>query len=238
MFSINRDWQAAADCALKLSQECKWSPATNMYQYASFLSMLMEEENRPELRPKIVAALKQVPELRARYAGKTIPPEKFALIKAERYFEDEELVLPAFELFLIWNVFTNSAERPEILTPILEQIVEKMDIIWMSSSNKDEKYFVLMLLQGVCLRQMKRFDEAQECFLTIIHNQDYIELDNYVPPHAAFELGMTHLDLGNYNEAKIWLDKARDDYSGFIIESSVHLRIHGALNKLKALRLT
>ena len=51
--------------------------------------------------------------------------------------------------------------------------------------------------------------------------------------HAAFELGMTYKAMGSLDEAKEWLTKARDSYTGFLIETLVHLRIHGALGKIK-----
>lgn len=45
--------------------------------------MIMEDEGRPELRDKIDDAMRRIPEIRVRYAGKTIPPEKFAVAMAE-----------------------------------------------------------------------------------------------------------------------------------------------------------
>lgn len=52
--------------------------------------MIMEEENRPELRKVIDDAMESVPKLRARFAGKTIPPEKYAITMAERYNNGEK----------------------------------------------------------------------------------------------------------------------------------------------------
>lgn len=48
--------------------------------------------------------------------------------------------------------------------------------------------------------------------------------------------GLTYIDLEEYDLAKIWLVRARDTYTGFLVESLVHLRIHGALAKLRQLR--
>ena len=40
---------------------------------------------------------RSVPSLRVRYAGKTLPPEKYCLVRSEKYFRQKEaLVLPAF----------------------------------------------------------------------------------------------------------------------------------------------
>lgn len=181
---------------------------------------------------------RKVPELRNRIAGKTLPPEKFAIIKATKYIQEHELghdhgdfLLPAFELFYIWNVYGNSAENPTILNPILDRIESKLRTL--SKSSENDNYFILLLLKGVVLRNLRRSDEALELFNEILSSEDRIKTANYVAPHAAFELGMTFLDLGNCKDAKKWLTKARDDYSGFLVEALVHLRIHGAMSKLK-----
>ena len=54
-----------------------------------------------------------------------------------------------------------------------------------------------------------------------------------MPPHAALELGLSYVKTGQMDKAKSWLEKARTDYSGFLIESLVHLRVHGALQAIR-----
>ena len=40
---------------------------------------------------------RRVPQLKQRFAGKTIPPEKYVCVNAEKYFtQNESLPLPAF----------------------------------------------------------------------------------------------------------------------------------------------
>lgn len=62
--------------------------------------------------------------------------------------------------------------------------------------------------------------------------------DTYIPPHAAFELGLTYMKVDKLDDAKLWLEKARDNYQGFLIESMVHLRVHGALQTIKKMEQT
>lgn len=58
--------------------------------------MIMVEHNRPELQAEISQLLRQVPDLRVRFAGKTVPAEKFAIVQSQRYFNhNNQLVLPA-----------------------------------------------------------------------------------------------------------------------------------------------
>ena len=42
------------------------------------------------------------------------------------------------------------------------------------------------------------------------------------------ELGLTHLVLDNLTEARYWLEKAKKDYSGYLLETIVHFRVHTA----------
>src|SRR5690349_21639111 len=157
-----------------------------MHQMASFLYMIMEEENRQdELMHKVRECYSHVKDLRTRYGGKTVPLEKFAIEKSRRFIEDnEEPVLPAFELFYIWNIYGNSAGKEEILNPLLERLKDKMN-----DMKREDSYYVCLLQKGVCLRLMGKMDRASDCFNEIIDNQDAIRKDNYIPPHAAFELG-------------------------------------------------
>lgn len=46
------------------------------------------------------------------------------------------------------------------------------------------------------------------------------------------ELGLTYFSLNKLDDAKVWLNNARDKYSGFLIEAMVHLRVHGALQQI------
>lgn len=56
----------------------------------------MIEQNKPELSTQISALLKEVPNLRIRFAGKTVPAEKFAIVHSKRYFDNnQKLVLPS-----------------------------------------------------------------------------------------------------------------------------------------------
>lgn len=230
-YAIKCDWKKASECALFLEKNCNWSKATNLYQWICFQHIIMEEENRPELLPAIEEAMKRVPELRRRYIGKTIPPEKFAITKANSYLSGKTVLhLPVFELFYIWNVFGNTQGKPELLDPILQRIERKIEVL---RGSGDEGFYTLLLLKGVCLRNYGRHEDAVSCFQQILNDEKSIREMTYVPPHAALELGLSYLTIGKVDESKKWLLRARDHYTGFLVESLAHLRIHGALCQIK-----
>ena len=232
-YALRCDWRRAADLAANLRDTCRWSPATNAYQYACFLQMIMDTEGRSdELQTQVDQAMAAVEPLRTRYGGKTLPPEKFAITMAQRYCEGDQIALPALMLFYIWNIFGHCRENPHLMEPLLNLINKKL-----SNDHIDgDQHYSLMLLKGVCLRNYRHTDQAIMCFKAILKDEKLIEKETHIVPHATVELGLTLLDIGNLDDAKLWLEKARDNYNGFLIETAVHLRIHGALQKVRRLR--
>ena len=52
---------------------------------------------------------------------------------------------------------------------------------------------------------------------------------------ACLEMGLTKLDSESYVEAKQWLKKAQNEYSGYLFETAIHFRAHSAYTKAKRL---
>lgn len=63
-------------------------------------------------------------------------------------------------------------------------------------------------------------------------SQSNIQHDTYIPPYAALELGYTYAEKKDFENAKLWIEKARNEYSGFLVEAFVHLRAHGAMREI------
>lgn len=169
--AIQLDWPQAAKYAQILKEQCNWSPATNQYQYACFLYMVMEAKGDESMRPQIDAAMALVPELKVRYAGKTIPPEKYAITKANMYIAgDKDLTLPAFELFYVWNIFAYAAGSTELCEPIMKLIEDKFEEVkdYPDQGKPLDKYCYLLLLRGVVLRSQGHALQAIDCFTEIL----------------------------------------------------------------------
>ena len=128
--SLRCEWEEAAKFADLLRKQCNWSPATYTYQYATFLYMACEDDpSKVELKSQVNDLIRTVPSLRIRYAGKTIPCEKFAIVKSEKYFDEDpngKLVLPALEFLYIWNMFAIMDSCPKYSAIMLDKIEAKL----------------------------------------------------------------------------------------------------------------
>lgn len=272
--AIQCNWKCAAEYADLLRINCKWSPATYTYQYATFLYQIYEEESSKlrdngepltdelvQLKEKIDTLINSVPSLRIRYAGKTVPCEKFAIVKCEKYYDDDvngSLCMPALEFIYVWNMFTimDRADHAYV-TRILEKVdrnfdrytpvdedavdalavnnqqVERKTPSTDGASGQIDRYALCLMLKGVCLRTLGYPMQAQEHFLKIIEYQDQLVANVYLAPHSCMELGLTFAVQGDYSQARHWLEKARKDYTGYLYETIVHFRVHCALRSLK-----
>ncbi|OTF75722.1 hypothetical protein BLA29_001675 [Euroglyphus maynei] len=184
-YAVQCDWINASKCADILRQQCKWSPGAYTYQYATFLYMIMVEQNRPELQSEISQLLKQVPDLRVRFAGKTVPAEKFAIVQSQRYFDhDQQLVLPAIvsvihyilltnhnhtititqqEYMYIWNIFAVIGQSPHLLNPIMERVEKYREMHQAKLTEPDQPlddYCRCLLLKGMCLRHLQQHSQV------------------------------------------------------------------------------
>lgn len=55
----------------------------------------------------------------------------------------------------------------------------------------------------------------------------------FILPHACMELGLTHLRANELDQANVWFEKAKRDYSGYLLEMMVHFRVHCGQRALK-----
>uniref|UniRef100_A0A3Q1IVD8 Tetratricopeptide repeat protein 39B n=1 Tax=Anabas testudineus TaxID=64144 RepID=A0A3Q1IVD8_ANATE len=235
-YSFEQNWREAYRYADLLSKESKWSQAIYVFQKAAILSMLPEEEVA-KLGENVVELFRQVDGLRLRMAGKSIPTEKFAAKKAQRYSLSNpvKLVVPALEMMYVWNGFNVVGKRPELTKSILATL-EKAEEQLRDDPNPSEyhgdDHCVVQLLKGLCLRQMGRQAEAELCFNRVISSENDIKHDNYLVPYTMYELGLLHKQKGDINAAIALLENAKMNYRDYNMESRLHFRIHAALNTM------
>jgi tetratricopeptide (TPR) repeat protein len=235
-YGISRNWKEAAKYAHTMGSQCNWSPCINQLQYAVFTFMRMKEEKDQGLEQEVTHAMELIPKLRKRYAGKTIPLEKFAIQLSEKYTRrGGHLILPAYEMFYFFNVFSHTGGLALHLDPIISDLNQALDnLIVKNGKRAGDDEALLNLLKGVCFRYKGMFTEAVACFREVLENESRVQWDLYIPPRAALELGVTYIQMGLLEEGRHWLRRVRDEYKGYQSGDALTLiRIHVAFRDLK-----
>ncbi|XP_008315392.1 tetratricopeptide repeat protein 39B [Cynoglossus semilaevis] len=235
-YSFEQNWMEAYRYADLLCKESKWSQAVYVFQKAAILSMLPEEEVS-KLGENVVELFRQVDHLRLRIAGKSIPTEKFAAKKAQRYSHPNpvKLVVPALEMMYVWNGFTILGKRPELTENILTTL-EKAEEQLKNDQNPSEYHLddqcVVQLLKGLCLRHLDRLNEAERCFNHVIASENNIKHESYLVPFTIYELGLLHKQKGDIQAAIKVIENVKMNYKDYNMESRLHFRIHATLNTM------
>uniref|UniRef100_A0AAY5L0Z1 Tetratricopeptide repeat protein 39B n=1 Tax=Esox lucius TaxID=8010 RepID=A0AAY5L0Z1_ESOLU len=237
-YCFQQNWLEAYKCADLLCKESKWSQAMYVFQKASILSMMPEEEVE-KTGENVEQLFMQVESLRLRIAGKSIPTEKFAAKKAQRYSAAEpvKLAIPALEMIYVWNGFTAVGKRPELTQRILVTI-EKAEEELKNGQNSSEYHVddqcVVQMLKGLCLRHLGLLEDAELCFTHVISSESHIKHDLYLVPYSMYELGLVYKQQGDLGKATTTIENAKLNYKDYSMESRLHFRIHASLNSMSA----
>lgn len=60
-----------------------------------------------------------------------------------------------------------------------------------------------------------------------------INEEKHLLPMATMELGLTKFNARSYTEAEYWLKKAKNNYSGYLFELMILMKIHTTLQRIK-----
>ncbi|XP_035698771.1 tetratricopeptide repeat protein 39B-like [Branchiostoma floridae] len=225
------DWLMAASYAERLFNESKWSKACYMYQRAAFLVMC--EDQTEDSRRNLLSLFRQVPVLKQRIAGKSLPIEKFAVDKSARYEEHQSLILPGYELIYVWNGFTILGRCRALVEPVLARVeatLQELDREKDSTPLYYDDWCLATVLKGVCLKYLDHPTEAEGCFQEVVKCAPQIQNDQYLPAYACAELGFLYLQQSRLQEAKHHLEKVLTQYRGYRLESRLHFRVQAALS--------
>ncbi|XP_076261113.1 tetratricopeptide repeat protein 39B-like isoform X2 [Rhynchophorus ferrugineus] len=230
------EWRQALEYCSRLKDESKWSKCLYTYQKAVIMIMLKNELTKDE-ELELDKLMKDVPKYKQRIAGKSLPMEKFAVKKSERYFsQKKDLTLPAIELMFLWNIF-KILKNFNLSSKILKLIdTAEADV---ESSMKPSKYdydnkALIYTLKGACLRHMGNPNQALDYFERVIELQKHLIEDNYLVPYSIVELAVIEWSFGNKEKAILALEDAKKNYTSYSCESRLHFRIHTALSEFKA----
>lgn len=130
------------------------------YQKASLMCMLDPRELSSSEKRTIDKLMQDVPVYKQRIAGKSLPMEKFAVRRSDRFFQTGKLVLPAIELMYLWNLFKITSKKFSLAEGIYKIIEKTIDDMERNPDDPLRKFehdnkALLLLLKGACLRHMK-----------------------------------------------------------------------------------
>ncbi|KAJ8281383.1 hypothetical protein GJAV_G00067030 [Gymnothorax javanicus] len=236
---FRQEWLEAYRYADLLCKESKWSKAVFVFQKAAILSMLPEEDVQ-RTGENLVELYRRVEGLMLRFAGKSIPTEKFVARKARRYSPPTPvpLVVPALEMMYVWNGFSIVGKRAELTASLLvtletaERHLSQASSVYPSEYHHDDES-LLHMLRGLCLKHLGRLSEAEQCFTQVISSEKMIKLDDYLVPFSTYEVGLLYKQRGDFPKAISILESAKQNYKDYSMESRLHFRIHAALESLR-----
>uniref|UniRef100_A0A8C5R3S0 Tetratricopeptide repeat domain 39A n=1 Tax=Leptobrachium leishanense TaxID=445787 RepID=A0A8C5R3S0_9ANUR len=236
-FTYKQQWKMAYFYADLLCKESSWSKATYTYMKASYLSMFEQQDCKP-FGDDEVKLFRQVPSLKLKIAGKSLPTEKFAIRKSRRYLPQNPVLLPVppLEMMYIWNGYAVIGKHPDLTQSMLETLARAEEALEgvAALEFKVDDQCVLKLLKGLCLKYQGRDEEAKDCFNYIYANEKKIKYDHYLIPNALLELALLYLQKDKREEAIKLLETAKHNYKNYSMESRTHFRIQDALQQAKS----
>ena len=73
---------------------------------------------------------------------------------------------------------------------------------------------------------------AEDCLKRIFELDKSIREDTYLLPYATVELALVAQDRGNMQLAIGFLEDAKKNFTGYMLESRLHFKIHSDLMRL------
>lgn len=159
--SLKLDWREAVLYSSYLVENSKWSRTMYTYQKASLMCMLNPKELTSSEKRKITNLMQEVPVYKQRIAGKSLPMEKFACRRSERFLTTGTLILPAIELMYLWNLFKILGKRFQLAEGVYKIIERCFTSLEDADANDPIRKYetdnraLLLLMKGACLRHMK-----------------------------------------------------------------------------------
>jgi len=220
------EYDRALACYDVLVRESNWSKA--IYQYAK--AALLYEAS-PLRRSQAAMAMKQVPALAKKMAGRHVPFERFVMCKAAKFERQSMLGLPALEFVYMWNGFAQTPVTT-LVTQHLTHIDRVIDELLAYESPSAfaggagdyyALYSLAYFLRGVALRYVafperhtvvrlpvgQQLDmaevanDARQSLLKAREHGSYLDaVDRYLVYFAHYELGALYLAQGDLDRAR------------------------------------
>ncbi|XP_026507594.1 tetratricopeptide repeat protein 39A [Terrapene carolina triunguis] len=210
---------------------------TYIYMKAAYLSMFGPDDHGP-FGDNEVELFRTVPSLKLKIAGKSLPTEKFAIRKSRRYLPSNPVPLPvpALEMMYIWNGYAVIGKCPDLTEGMLQTLTEAEAALERSPATEllADDQCLIKLLKGLCLKHLGKISEAEDHFIYIHLNERKIKYDHYLIPNALLELALLYMDHGRREEGVKLLERAKQNYKNYSMETRTHFRIQAALHQAKS----
>lgn len=233
-------WDEAASNVKVLSDTWKLSPATFAYLYGCCRAMQLDElltsgltEDSPkviELRGEVDDYIKRVPQLKRNFGGKKAFHEKLVYEHAMTYIAKGQLIMPILDVMYIWNIFKVASYKSNCLQTIIDKIEYKLQE--QKENIEIEDQCRLIFMKGVAYSNLNLTVDALNCFYHVT-DCEKLSSSNYLLPQACFEIALVFRKSGDLDQAKRWLNKCVNDYSGYLTESMINYRASLLLKSIK-----
>lgn len=194
------------------------------FAYMEAVFLLSASDLNEEDEKYAIELLEMVPNIMAEYCGKHVPWEKFCVRKARQFFaQDNFLVLPEYEIMYTFNTFFMLKDFPGKL----EEIIVKCDTALSKLEPRKDWHFytdcycVGIFLKGLCLKYLKKYDEAERHFQDILSKENDIYSEVYLPMCSNLELGLIYTETGQLEKALKFLSSSKKRRM-FWVEFRVH----------------
>ncbi|XP_023025659.2 tetratricopeptide repeat protein 39B [Leptinotarsa decemlineata] len=235
---MKTEWRQAIVYCDKLIENSKWSRSLYSYLKAAVLLMIDDDLTLSEVE-EVNRLMGDVTKHKQRIAGKSLPMEKLAVKRAERYLTQKGgLVIPIIEMMYLWNIF-KVLKKPLVATNILKIIEKALKTVNIKSKNSPSEYdndnkAVVLLAKGTCLRYMGSPLQGLECLENVISMKKSLVEDHYVVPYAIVELALIEWQNGKKELAIAALEDVKKNFAGYAMEARLQFRIHSALSDFKS----
>ena len=220
------EYDRALACFDMLVRESNWSKA--IYQYAK--AALLYEAS-PLRRTQAAMAMKQVPALAKKMAGRHVPFERFVMRKAAKFERQSMLGLPALEFVYMWNGFAQTpvatliAQHLTHIDRVIDELLAYKSPSTFAGGASDyyALYSLAYFLRGVALRYVafpephtvvrppvgqqldmaEVADDARQSLLKACAHGEHLDaVDRYLVYFAHYELGSLYLAQGDLARAR------------------------------------
>ncbi|XP_029767435.1 tetratricopeptide repeat protein 39A-like [Terrapene carolina triunguis] len=139
-------------------------------------------------------------------------------------------------MMYIWNGYAVIGKCPDLTEGMLQTLTEAEAALERSPATEllADDQCLIKLLKGLCLKHLGKISEAEDHFIYIHLNERKIKYDHYLIPNALLELALLYMDHGRREEGVKLLERAKQNYKNYSMETRTHFRIQAALHQAKS----